>query len=134
MANIPIAEPLAKVRPLRPIRVLLAGREVRYLRAMAFLFGRRGYDTQLSLRPAMLFDDVGSFRPDVAVLVEDDSFAAAVGRAMALIGRNERVHVVLSTSRAGAPDSTQVRFVPKWGTFAELAAAVEAAWLALPPS
>jgi hypothetical protein len=132
MTNTPVAEPLATVRPLRPIRILLAGREVRYVRAMAFLFGRGGYDTQLSLRPAMLFDDVESFRPDVAVLVEDGSFADAVGRATALIARSERLHVVLSTSRAGAPDSAQLRFVPKWGTFAELAAAVEAAWLALP--
>jgi hypothetical protein len=99
---------------------------------MAFLLGRRGYDTQLSLRPAMLFDDVESFRPDVAVIVEDDSFTDAVGRATALIARSERMHVVLATSRAGAPDSAQLRFVAKWGTFAELAAAVEEAWVELP--
>jgi hypothetical protein len=98
---------------------------------MAFLLGRGGYDTHLSLRPAMLFDDVESFRPDVAVLVEDGSFAAAVARASALIARSERLHVVLSTSREGAPDSAQLRFVAKWGGFAELAAAVDAAWLAL---
>jgi hypothetical protein len=125
-------EPLANIRPLRPIRILLAGREVRYLRAVAFLFGRRGCETQLSLRPASLYEDAANFRPEIVVLVEGDSFADAVGRAMGLITRSERVSVVLVTSRADAPDTDELRFVPKWSSFAELAAAVERAWVALP--
>jgi hypothetical protein len=125
-------EGLPNVRPLRPIRVLLAGREVRYLRAVAFLFERRGCETCLSLRPASLFEDAEVFQPEVVVLVEGDSFADAVGQAMALIARSERLSVVLSTSRPDAPDTDQLRFVPKWGSFVELAVAVERAWVALP--
>jgi hypothetical protein len=120
------------VQPLRPIRVLLAGRAVRYLRAVAFLFERRGCEIYLSLRPAALFDDVETFQPEVVVLVEGDSFAEAVDLAMALITRSDRLHVVLSTSRSDAPDTLQLRFVPKWGSFAELAFAVERAWVELP--
>jgi hypothetical protein len=125
-------EGLANVRPLRPIRVLLAGREVRYLRAVAFLFERRGCQTCLSLRPASLLEDAQSFQPEVVVLVEGDSFADAVGQAMALLAGSERLSVVLSTSRPEAPDTEQLRFVPKWGSFAELAVAVEQAWVELP--
>jgi hypothetical protein len=123
---------LANVRPLRPIRVLLAGREVRYLRALAFLFERRGYETHLSLRPASFFDDAEAFNPEVVVLVEGDSFGDAVGQAAALIASSRRVSVVVSTSRPDAPGAERLRFVPKWGSFPELAAAVERAWVSLP--
>jgi hypothetical protein len=122
----------SNVRPLRPIRVLLAGREVRYLRAVAFLFERRGFETSLSLRPASLFADAEEFQPEVVVLVEGGSFADAVGQAVALIARSERLNVVLATSRSDAADSAQLRFVRKWASFAELATVVEQAWLELP--
>ncbi len=125
-------EELANVRPLRPIRVLLAGREARYLRAVAFLFERRGYRTRLTFRSAALLGDVGSFRPDVVVLVQDGSFVDAVDQATALLARDDRLSVVLSTSRSDAPHSPRLRFVPKWGAFPELAEAVERAWVELP--
>jgi hypothetical protein len=105
---------------------------VRYLRAVAFLFERRGFETSLSLRPASLFADAEEFQPEVVVLVEGGSFADAVGQAVALIARSERLNVVLATSRIDAADSEQLRFVPKWASFAELAAVVEQAWLELP--
>jgi hypothetical protein len=123
---------LSNVQPLHPIRVLLSGREARYLRAMAFLLARRGYETHLSLRPASLFDDVDAFGPEVVVLVEADSFGHAIGQAMSLLARGERLGVVLATSRPDAPETDQLRFVAKWGSFAVLAAAIERAWLDLP--
>jgi hypothetical protein len=126
------SESLANVRPLRPIRVLLAGREARYLRAVTFLLGLRGYETRLSFKPASLLADVEAFRPDVVVLVEADSFGDVVGRAMALLGHHERLSVVVATSREDAPDSNRLRFVPKWGPFASLVDAVEGAWAELP--
>jgi FixJ family two-component response regulator len=125
-------EELANVRPLRPIRVLLAGREARYLRAVAFLFERRGYRTRLTFRPAALLEDVASFRPDVVVLVQDGSFVDLVDQATALLEQDDRLSVVLSTSRADAPHSDRLRFVAKWGAFPELAEAVERAWIDLP--
>jgi hypothetical protein len=125
-------ETLSNVRPLRPIRVLLAGRAVRYLRAVAFLFERHGCEIYLSLRPAALLDDVDTFQPEVVVLVEGDSFAEAVAQATALLAQSDRLNVVLSTSRSDVPDTSELRFVPKGGSFAELALAVERAWIELP--
>ncbi len=125
-------ERLRNVRPLRPIRLLLAGREVRYLRAMSFLFERRGYATEISFLHDSLTADVGTFRPDVVLLAEDGSFGDAVARAMEVISVNERLTVVVATSRAPAPDSSRLRFVPRWGPFAELEAVIERAWADLP--
>lgn len=124
---------LSNVRPLHPIRLLLAGREARYLRALAFLFDRRGYETRVTFRPASLLADAGAFRPEVVLLVEGTSFGDAVGQAMALITTDDRLSVVLATSRSDAPDSDQLRFVPKWESFTLLVAAVEQAWADLPP-
>jgi hypothetical protein len=123
---------LSNVRPLRPIRVLLAGRDARYLRAMAFLFDHRGYETSLNFKPGTLFEDVDAFRPEVVVLVEADSFGDAIGQARALLASRERLHVVVSTSRPDAPDTGELRFVAKWGPFPSLADAVERAWADLP--
>jgi hypothetical protein len=123
----------SNVRSLRPIRLLLAGRDARYLRAMSFLFERRGYETRVTFRPASLLADAQAFRPEVVLLVEGNSFGDAVGQAMALITTDDRLSVVLATSRSDAPDSDQLRFVRKWESFALLAAAVEQAWADLPP-
>src|SRR5437762_13771947 len=127
------AEEMANVRPLRPIRVLLAGGDAHYLRAMAFLFQEGGYATATSLKPASLLADVDTFQPDVVVLVEGKSFGDAVGQAMALITRSGRLNAIVVTSRADAPDSSHLRFVAKEGSFAELAAAVDRAWAELSP-
>lgn len=125
---------LANVRPLRPVRVLLAGRDPRYLRVTAFLLSRRGYEIRRSTKDAALLADVGSFDPDVVVLVEGDSFGDTVGQAVALLGTTERVSVVVSTSRHEAPSANRLRFVQKWGPFDSLVDAVEGAWADIPPA
>jgi CheY-like chemotaxis protein len=125
---------LANVRPLRPIRVLLAGRDPRYLRVMAFLLGRRGYEIQRVTKDAALLEDVGSFDPDVVVLVEGDSFGDTVGQAVALLGTTERASVVVATARHEAPAANRLRFVQKWGPFDSLVDAVERAWAEIPPA
>src|SRR5260221_4606702 len=58
---------LANVRPLRPIRVLLAGRDPRYLRVMGFLLARRGYETHRSTADSVLFAAVESFQPGIVI-------------------------------------------------------------------
>jgi hypothetical protein len=125
---------LGNVRPLRPIRVLLAGRDARYLRALRFLFGRAGYETRQTLTGPGLIDEAASFGPDVVVLVDGKSFGETAGQAAALLATYERVSVVVSTSREGASDTQRLRFVPKLGSFDLLAEAVERAWADLPPA
>ena len=125
---------LNNVRPLRPIRVLFAGRDPRYLRVMSFLLARRGYETRRSTKDAVLFADVASFNPDVVVLAEGQSFGDAVGQAVALLGRAENVSVIVSTSRDDAPSASRLRFVKRWASFDSLVDAVERAWADIPPA
>lgn len=125
---------LANVRPLRPVRVLLAGRDPRYVRAMAFLLGRRGFDTRSGLTATSLFADVEEYRPDVVVLVEADSFGDSVGQAVELLGLSDTFSVIVATTRHDAPSTNRLRFVDKWTSFEFLAEAVERAWAELPPA
>jgi hypothetical protein len=125
---------LANVRPLRPIRVLFAGRDPRYLRVMAFLLARRGYETRRSTKDAVLFADVESFQPDIVILAEGAAFGDTVGQAVALLGRADGVSVIVSTSREDAPSTNRLRFVQRWGSFDSLVDAVERAWADIPPA
>ena len=125
---------LANVRPLRPIRVLFAGRDPRYLRVMSFLLARRGYETRRSSRDAVLFADVASFQPDIVILAEGEAFGDTVGQAVALLGRTDNVSVIVSTSREDAPSANRLRFVQRWGSFDSLVDAVERAWADIPPA
>jgi hypothetical protein len=125
---------LSNVRPLRPIRVLFAGRDPRYLRVMAFLLARRGYETRRSTKDAVLFADVESFQPDIVILAEGTAFGDTVGQAVALLGRSDNVSVIVSTSREDAPSGNRLRFVQRWGSFDSLVDAVERAWADIPPA
>ena len=124
---------LANVRPLRPVRVLVAGRDPRYVRAMAFLLRRRGYDARSGLTANGLFTDVEEHEPEVVVLVESDSFGDTVGLAVQILGLSDTVSVIVATNRHDAPPSNRLRFVDKWASFDVLAEAVERAWAELPP-
>jgi hypothetical protein len=125
---------LANVRPLRPIRVLFAGRDPRYIRVMSFLLSRRGYETRRSTKDGVLFADVDSFRPDIVILAEGETFGDTVGQAVAVLGRTENVSVIVSTSREDAPSASRLRFVQRWGSFDALVDAVERAWADIPPA
>jgi hypothetical protein len=125
---------LANVHTLRPIRVLVAGRDPRYVRAMTFLLGRRGYEARSGLTAGTLFTDVEEHKPDVVILVESDSFADTVGLAVQVLGLTDNASVIVATTRHDAPPTNRLRFVEKWASFDVLAEAVERAWAELPPA
>jgi hypothetical protein len=125
---------LGNVRPLRPIRVLLAGRDTRYLRVMRFLLARRGYETRQIPKGSVLMDETASFGPDVVLLADASSFGETAAQAAGLLASFDRLNVVISTSRQGSMDTKRLRFVPKWGSFDTLTDAVERSWADLPPA
>ena len=125
---------LGNVRPLRPVRVLLAGRDTRYLRVMRFLLARRGYETRQIPKGSVLMDEATSFAPGVVILAEAGSFGETAAQAAGLLATFDRLNVVISTSRQGSTDTRRLRFVPKWGSFDILTDAVERSWADLPPA
>ncbi len=123
---------LENVRPLRPIRVLLVGRDSRYLRAVAFLLGTRGYETRRIVSTANLTREATRFDADVAVVEAGRGFAAAAQQAAELTGTTVDVGVVVVVERDLPADSERLRFVEKWTPFDTLVDSIDGVWSELP--
>jgi len=119
---------LRNVTPLRPLRILLVGRDARFMRAIAFLFGRRGYDVRRLSRPERIAREAESFGADVVVIDGEDAVAEMSRQATALVATTDSVGVVVVTTREAPPGSARLQYVEKWAPFDELAEAVERSW------
>jgi CheY-like chemotaxis protein len=124
----------SNVRRLQPLRLLLAGRDRRFMRVTAFLLARRGYAvTRSSLADAV--DAAERQRADV-VLVELDGSRVEAGRAIAALQASLAAPAVVVLTAEGADNGwTGLRTLAKWTPIENLAAEIEAAALRrLPPS
>jgi CheY-like chemotaxis protein len=72
-----------KVRRLHPLRVLLSGRDRRFLRVTSFLLARRGYDV-VETSPRRTLEAVERHRSDVVLLETNDSRGVAARKVAAL--------------------------------------------------
>ena len=63
------------VRRLQPLRVLLSGRDRRFLRVTSFLLAQRGYDVQ-ETSPRRTLESVERHHSDVVLLETNDSLGA----------------------------------------------------------
>ena len=111
---------------LRPLRVLLAGRDSRFLRVTSFLLSRRGYDVaQTEASDVILMAE--RHRADVVLLEARDSWA--------LTGRTVSVLQTLATSpgvllicnNADGASPAGFNAVRKWAPLEELVDEIEAA-------
>lgn len=103
---------LAQVRRLQPLRVLLAGRDRRYVRVTSFLLERKGYVVRKSTLEAAA-ETARRHRSDVVLLEGDKlrSDAARNAAAIEALNPNARVIVVVDkppTEWAG------LSTLPKW--------------------
>jgi CheY-like chemotaxis protein len=115
------------VRRLQPLRVLLAGRDRRFLRVTAFLLSRRGYDvTEAPLVESVLAAD--RFHADVVLLDAGMSRAEAARLANQLTAL-ACPPAVLVVSANGAKGSAGLRVVEKWEPIDDLVKEIEAASL-----
>jgi CheY-like chemotaxis protein len=124
----------SNVRRLQPLRVLLAGRDRRFMRVTSFLLSRRGY----AVTRANLADAVGaaeSDRSDV-VLVELDGSRVDAGRTIAALQASSATPALVLLLSDGADDGwTGLRALDKWTPIETLAAEIEAAALRrIPPA
>ncbi len=122
------------VRPLRPLRVLVAGGDERYVRATAFLLGRCGYDTRRVRHARPLADDARLRAADILLLEGEASPAAANREALRIVATLEHVAVVV----AGAADATaephpRVHTVVKWAALEDVLVVVNRAWASIGP-
>jgi CheY-like chemotaxis protein len=80
---VPDTEGERTVRRLKPLRILLSGRDRRFLRVTSFLLGQRGYDVQES-SPRKTLESVERHRADVVLLETNDSRTMAARKVAAL--------------------------------------------------
>jgi CheY-like chemotaxis protein len=124
----------SNVRRLQPLRVLVAGRDRRFMRVTSFLLTRRGYAVSRSgLADAVAVAD--RQRSDV-VLVELDGSRVEVGRAIAALQASPAAPAVITLAADGAQNVwSGLRALDKWTPIEALAAEIDAAALRrLPPS
>lgn len=124
----------SNVRRLQPLRVLLVGRDRRFMRVTSFLLSRRGY----AVTRSSVADALGAAetqRSDV-VLVELDGSRSDAGRTIAALQASAAAPAVVLL----LPDTTDngwtgLRTLDKWTPIETLAAEIEAAALRrVPPA
>ena len=115
----------SSVRRLHRLRVLVVGRDRRFLRVASVLLARRGCAVEVSDNPDELFDRVSTRRADVVVLDGTDSLRAAARAMAALEAQWPPVQVVVVYDDAGHGPNNGLHVVPKWGAFDRLAEVVE---------
>jgi CheY-like chemotaxis protein len=124
----------SNVRRLQPLRVLVAGRDRRFMRVTSFLLTRRGYAVSRSgLADVVAVAD--RQRSDV-VLVELDGSRVEAGRAIAALQASPAAPAVITLAADGAENVwSGLRALDKWTPIETLAAEIDAAALRrLPPS
>lgn len=113
---------------LQPVRVLLVGADVRFLRVAAALLSFEGYSVQSCDRPRELLELVHRLRTDVAVIDASRSVGQAARAAASLRALPDPVAAVLVVDQEHSSPAAGVPLISKWGQFDELSARIGEAY------
>jgi hypothetical protein len=127
---VPNPESEPNVHRLQPLRIVLSGRDRRFLRVTSFLLSQRGYDV-LETSPRGTLASVERHRADVVLLETNDSRTMAARKVAALqaLSVAPSVLVVYDDDPKPWPGLLAVR---KWTPIETLVEQIEAAALARP--
>jgi CheY-like chemotaxis protein len=123
------------VRRLQPLRILLAGRDRRFLRVTSFLLSRRGYEvSQASI--GIILEAVERKRADVVLLEPGESKAAAARTITALqLTTASPALLLITDGDDGRARWNGLAAVDKWTPIEDLVKAIEtAAFNRIPPT
>ena len=115
------------VRRFKPLRVLLAGNDRRYIRVTSFLLEQHGYVVRAAL-PDDAADAAKRHRADVVLLEGDRLRTDAARRAAAIAALNPNARVLLMVD-APPNGPTGLTLLRKWAELDDLVDAIEAAAL-----
>jgi DNA-binding NtrC family response regulator len=128
----PYGSTSANVHLLRPIRVLVASRDLRFVSLVRFLLGRD--QIAVDATPALneLLDAVQETGADIVVIDAD----GALERAARAVAELEAVHPDLAVVVVadGASPASALATRPKWLELEELSREIQRAYLGLDPS
>jgi DNA-binding NtrC family response regulator len=123
---------IGNVRALRPLRVLLAARDRRFLRVAGFLLARHGFVVESTKRPRELLALIEKRCPDVVILDGSDSLGDAARTVGAIEALHPHVTVIVMAEDAAPPASANFRIFPKWTSLEELVMKIERMHLGVP--
>jgi PleD family two-component response regulator len=117
---------IRNVRPLRPLRVLVAARDARFNRVAGFLLARRGFEVESLRRPSALLDTVSRTGVDVVLVDASDSVSETARTVAALDALHPHLTVVVVGDEPAEADGATLRILPKWTSLESLVANLEA--------
>jgi DNA-binding response OmpR family regulator len=121
----------SNVHRLQPLRVLLSGRDRRFVRVTSFLLSRRGYDVTQAI-PAETVKAAERYRADVVLLETDDSRLTAARKVAALQALSTTPGVLIVVGGNDHERWDGLATIAKWTPLDELVAEIEAASLSRP--
>ena len=110
---------------LSPRRVLLAGRDRRFLKVTGFLLARNGFLPETCGNPDDLVQLVELYEPDVVVVDGSDALDATARSVAELEAAHPRVGVLVFAEEG---ERAAAGSLPKWSSLEWLAREVEAAY------
>jgi CheY-like chemotaxis protein len=116
------------VRRLRPLRVLLAMRDRRFMRVTCFLLERRGYDVTQE-GSAGIVQAASKFRADVVVFEGELSRGSSARTLAALAALDQPPGVVTITADGDTNGAAGAAVIRKWTSVEDLAREIDAAAL-----
>jgi PleD family two-component response regulator len=122
---------IGNVRPLRPLRVLVAASDARFGRVAGFLLGRRGYDVEILRRPSTVLDAVARSSVDVVMVDATDCVSETARLVATLEALQPNLTVVVVADEQAKPDGGNLRIFPKWTSLETLVLNLEAMHLGL---
>ena len=122
---------IENVRPLRPLRVLVAASDARFGRVAGFLLARRGYEVEILLRPSVVLDAASQAGLDVVILDATDSVSETARSVAALEALYPHLTVVVVADQPSESDGDNFKVLPKWTSLENLILNLEAMHLGL---
>lgn len=120
------------VRPIQPIQVLIASRDVRYLKVVSFLLERRGFVIAVTRKLSELIDTIDRSQPNVVVLDASDWLDPAARTIAALEALHPNLRVIAVSDGGATSPLAGIPVLAKWGPIGDLQSEVELAYLLAP--
>jgi PleD family two-component response regulator len=122
---------IRNVRPLRPLRVLVAASDARFGRVAGFLLARRGYEVEILRRPSTVLEAASRTGVDVVILDATDSVSETARLVAALEALYPHLTIVAVADDPSDADGDNFRVLPKWTSLETLVLNLEAMHLGL---
>lgn len=126
------ARPVDNVHALQPARVVVSGRDKRFVRVASFLLARRGFDVSHATNHDDLLDLTDKQTVDVVVLDATFSLSSSLRTAAALTALHPNLRILLATDRYTSRAGEQYTQIEKWRGLDALPDEVTRAQLGLP--